>query len=46
MTPEEKKQFDELRREVEELKRWKEEKTTQQISYPLDLASQTILNNL
>lgn len=49
MTPTEKKLMDmieELRREVNELKRWKQQKQQQQITLPLDEASKNIINNI
>lgn len=39
MTPQERAQF-------QELVRWMESKKRQQISYPLDTASQTIINEI
>lgn len=39
MTPEQIQQFEDLKRKVEELEKYKEQKTYQQISLPLDTAS-------
>lgn len=46
MTPEEKKQFDQMKRDIEDLKTFMEEKKRQQISFPVDEASKEIINNL
>jgi hypothetical protein len=40
MTPEE---LSQLKREVEEMKRWKQQKELQQLSFPLDDSSRNIL---
>ena len=41
-----KKEIDELKRKIQELENWKQRKEQQQISFPLDQASQTIINNI
>lgn len=47
MTNEElQKLIEELQREIKELKEWKEKKEKQQISFPLDQASKTIIRNI
>lgn len=46
MTPEQQTQFEELQAKVEELLKWKEEKIRQQISYPLDEASQQVISGI
>lgn len=46
MTPEEKEEFEGLKREVEELKQYVAQKKEQQISFPLDETSATIIQNL
>ena len=43
MTPEQLRQFEEMGRELKELREWKANKTRQQISQPLDLASQGVI---
>ena len=43
MTPEEKQQFDDLKRKVEELEQFKDSKKYQQISLPLDPASVNVV---
>lgn len=35
-----------LQKEIEELKAWKEKKEKQQISFPLDQASKTIISSI
>ncbi|HCC04993.1 TPA: hypothetical protein DEP58_01645 [Patescibacteria group bacterium] len=44
MTPEEKKQFEEMRNLVQELTEWKRKKTQQQLSMPLDVGSVQVLS--
>jgi hypothetical protein len=46
MTEEEKKQFEQLKRDVEELKQFVSQKKEQQITFPLDLPSQKIIQNI
>ena len=46
MTPEEKREFEEMKRKIKVLEDYKRQKETQQISLPLDLPSQNIINNL
>jgi hypothetical protein len=43
MTPEQQQLIEQLKRDVAELKRWKEEKERQQIKLPLDSASAQVL---
>lgn len=40
------KDFKELQREVEELKKWKAERERRQLTYPLDPQSQKIIQQL
>ena len=46
MTPEQLQQFEELKTKVAELERYIEERKVQQLSYPLDPASTTIIQNI
>jgi len=43
MTPEVKQELDRLKREIAELKRWKEDRQRQQLALPLDTASVNVL---
>lgn len=43
MTPEEKKQFDQMKRDIEDLKQYVSQKKYQQISNPIDEASKEII---
>lgn len=45
MTPQERLEFERMKREIAELRRWKEQKTQQQLSMPLDNASLGVLND-
>jgi hypothetical protein len=44
MTPEEKQQFESLKRQVQELTEWKRNKERQQLSMPLDVGSVQVLS--
>lgn len=46
MTDQEKKEFAELKRQVAELLRFMEQKKRQQLSYPLDTATQTLISKV
>lgn len=40
------KLIEELKARIEELEKWKEKKEKQQISFPLDQTSKTIISNI
>jgi len=44
MTPQERQQFEQMQRDIAEWKTYKQERQRQQISYPLDDVSRTIIN--
>lgn len=44
MSPSDRQEFDQMKRELQELRQWKERKEQQQISLPLDEASLGTLN--
>ena len=46
MKEEEKQKLEELVQRIQELETWKEQKTTQQISNPLDESSKRIIESL
>lgn len=46
LSPQEKKEIEELKRKVQVLENFMTQKKIQQITYPLDEASKTIISNL
>ena len=46
MTPEEKKEFEQLKIQVEELLKWQQERIEQQLIFPLDEESQQIIDDI
>jgi hypothetical protein len=44
MTPQERQQFEQMQRDIAEWKQYKQERQRQQISYPLDEVSKTIIS--
>lgn len=46
MTPEEKLQFEQMKRDIEELKQYVTQRKEQQLSFPLDPATTEIIQNI